>query len=61
MSAPSDRILLRWLPLAIALTIATAAAITVLSHPFGSQRWPEPKHAPAIERVVDLPRPAATG
>ena len=54
MAAPSDRILLRWLPLALLVATVVLSATMFLAHPFGSQDWPRPPHARTVERVIDV-------
>jgi hypothetical protein len=51
----SDRVLLRWLPLAVFLAAAMAVGLTLGPHPFAYHRWPQPPRQTALQRVVEVP------
>jgi hypothetical protein len=57
----SDRILLRWLPLAVFLAAAAAVALTIGPPRFAYHSWPTPPTSQTVERVVRVkhaPAPA---
>lgn len=52
MTTSADRILLRWVPLAVFLAVVTAVALSVGPHPFGFHSWPKAPAPRPVERVV---------
>jgi hypothetical protein len=52
MTTSSDRILLRWVPLAAFLAVVMAVSLSVGPQPFGFHEWPKAPAARPIERVV---------
>ena len=59
MTTSSDRVLLRWLPLAVLLAAAAAVLLTVIPHPYGYHRWPQPETSEVPVQVVRVaPDPA---
>src|SRR5947208_8591293 len=48
----SDRILLRWVPLAVFLAAAVAVGLSFGPHPYGYHAWPKPVAQAPIERTV---------
>jgi hypothetical protein len=52
VTTSSDRLLLRWVPLAALLAAAMAVGLSVGPHPFGFHGWPKAPAPRSIERVV---------
>ncbi|MEA2388471.1 MAG: hypothetical protein QOG41_1244 [Thermoleophilaceae bacterium] len=52
MTTSSDRVLLRWLPLAVLLAAVAVVLLTVIPHPFGYHRWPQPIASSPPAQVV---------
>jgi hypothetical protein len=58
VTTSADRVLLRWLPLAVLLAAAAAVLLTVIPHPYGYHRWPQPQASEAPIQVVRVaPQP----
>src|SRR5439155_1542290 len=53
-----DRVLLRWIPLAIVLATIFAVSVSVAPRPFAYHGWPSPARPAAVQRVVRKPSPA---
>src|SRR5438094_877344 len=51
----SDRILLRWVPLAVFLAAAVAVGLSIGPHPYGYHAWPRPVAQAPLERTVRTP------
>lgn len=52
MTTSSDRILLRWVPLAALLAVAMAVGLSFGPHPFGFHGWPKAPAPRSVDRVV---------
>jgi hypothetical protein len=52
VTTSSDRILLRWVPLAALLAVAMAVGLSFGPHPFGFHGWPKARAPHSVDRVV---------
>jgi hypothetical protein len=62
VTTSSDRLLLRWIPLAALLAVAMAVGLSVGPNPFGFHGWPKapaPRSVPSVVRVVPRDAPIA--